>query len=96
MLTLKDYAFIAGLILFLLGIGCLPLGGPGNPKRDLSLFNNFADLGAFSSTGIVLIVTGLTILVITGLSVAFAATFRRLTATVRIKPVSGWSAGAGS
>ena len=46
------------MILFLLGLICLPVGYGHSPKRDLSAFNNFADLGAFIKIGLVLMAIG--------------------------------------
>ncbi len=90
MLGPKEYAFIAGLVLFFLGLGCLPLGGPGiSPKRDLSLFNNYADLGAFASTGGVLIAAGVLVLLLTGFCLAFAAAWQHLTTALQRTPAGG-------
>jgi hypothetical protein len=38
---------------------CFPVGFGVNPKRDLSLFNNLADLGAFFQMGFALVALGL-------------------------------------
>jgi hypothetical protein len=39
--------------------GALPVGWGASPKRDLSAFNNAADLGAFVKPGVLLIAAGL-------------------------------------
>jgi hypothetical protein len=41
-----------------IGVVCLPIGFGVSPKRDLSLFNNLADMGSFVNVGILLITLG--------------------------------------
>jgi len=60
-MTLRDYLRIAGVIVFLIGIMCLPIGYGANPKRDLSLFFNLADTGYFLSISMTLIPVGVLI-----------------------------------
>jgi hypothetical protein len=55
---------IIGYALLLIGGGALPVGFGVSPKRDLSAFENAADLGAFVKPGIVLIGTGVAVLVL--------------------------------
>jgi hypothetical protein len=59
MMTLRDYLRIAGVIMFSLGFMCLPIGYGASPKRDLSLFFNFADMGFFLSIALALISAGI-------------------------------------
>jgi hypothetical protein len=59
MMTLRDYLRIAGVIVFSLGFLCLPIGYSASPKRDLSLFLNFADMGFFLSIALALIPAGI-------------------------------------
>ena len=58
-MTIKSWTLIAGIGLCGLGVICLPLGFGISPKRDLSLFDAFADTGAFALTGLGLISLGL-------------------------------------
>jgi len=75
MLTLKTWALICGIVLCCLGIKCLPVGFGANPKRDLNIFNNYADGGAFAHTGLVLICAGLLII---SLSLVFSSLARAI------------------
>jgi hypothetical protein len=43
---------------------CLPVGLGVSPKRDLSLFNNLADMGAFIKAALILIPVGLIVAVL--------------------------------
>ena len=63
-MSLKDYLRLIGTIISLLGFTCLPLVLGTSPKRDLSLFNNFSDLGFFLKGGLFLLVTGLVVLIL--------------------------------
>jgi hypothetical protein len=54
---------IAGIVVMLIGLMCMPGIGP-NPKRDLSAFNNLADLGLFWKMGLVLLPLGAAMLVV--------------------------------
>jgi hypothetical protein len=54
---------IAGIGTMALGLLCFPAGAGLNPKRDLSVFANLADLGLFWKTGLVLLALGAVILV---------------------------------
>ena len=58
-MNLKTVLRIGGTIVAAMGVGCLPIGYGISPKRDLSLFNNLADLGAFIQAGLILIAVGL-------------------------------------
>ena len=40
------------------GLVCLPVGYGINPKRDLSVFNNLADMGIFVTMGLILVAVG--------------------------------------
>jgi hypothetical protein len=77
MLTPKSWFLIIGVVLCCLGFMCLPAGYGANPKRDLSLFSNFADLGAFLQAGIVLLGAGLIVIGLTLLGSAIARLIRR-------------------
>jgi hypothetical protein len=79
MLTMKTLALILGVVLCCLGIKCLPVGFAANPERNLSLFSNFADTGAFAHTGVVLICAGLLVIALTLLFPCLARAFHRLT-----------------
>ena len=59
---LKTVLRIGGIVVAGIGGMCLPIGFGDNPKRDLSLFNNLADLGAFVQIGLLLIALGLVVL----------------------------------
>ncbi|MDB5439003.1 MAG: hypothetical protein JWM33_1430 [Caulobacteraceae bacterium] len=58
---------------------CFPIGYGSNPKRDASLFNNFADAGSFIHTGAVLFGAGVLVITVTLLIHAFAFVIRRVT-----------------
>jgi hypothetical protein len=51
----KEWLRSAGTVLVLIGLGCFPLGFGVSSKRDTSIFNNFADLGAFLKCGLALL-----------------------------------------
>jgi hypothetical protein len=55
---------ILGATSIAVGFGCLPLGYGVNPKRDLSIFENFADLGMFVTMGLILMPVGVGMLVL--------------------------------
>lgn len=55
----KTVLRIGGMLLFVAGLVCLPVGYGVNPKRDLNFFNNLADLGAFVRVSVVLVAVGL-------------------------------------
>ena len=77
MLTLKDWFSIIGFVLFGLGFMCLPIGYGASSKRDLSLFENFADMWAFMKTGVVLICAGLLVIILTELISKFLTSHSR-------------------
>ena len=77
-MTLKTWSLIIGVVIFCIGIKCLPVGFGANPKRDLSIFNNFADLDAFAHTGIILLGVGLLIIVFTLLTPIVVRSVRHL------------------
>jgi hypothetical protein len=58
----KTVLRIAGIVVAASGVMCFPIGYGVSPKRDLSLFDNLADLGAFVRMGSVLTVLGLLVL----------------------------------
>ena len=78
MLTPKSWFLIVGVVLCCLGFMCLPLGYGANPKRDLNLFSNFADLGAFIQTGFLLLGAGLLVFTLTLLISGLSHLFRRI------------------
>jgi len=55
----KPILRIGGIVAMLVGFTCLPLGMGASPKRDLSVFNNIADSGAFLKMGLALMAGGL-------------------------------------
>ena len=83
MLTIKNWALIAGILLCALGVECLPSGLGANPKRDLSLFQNYADLGAFTGTGVLLIGAGVLVILMTVLFPWIVRGLRVLSIAVR-------------
>jgi hypothetical protein len=52
---------VIGVALAVIGAGALPVGFGVSPKRDLSAFENAADLGAFVKPGLGLIGVGLVV-----------------------------------
>jgi hypothetical protein len=50
---------VAGIILFFAGLLCLPVGWGASPKRDTSLFFNFADLGLYLRAALILMPVGI-------------------------------------
>ena len=64
----------AKLILRIAGVGsiaggvlCLPVGYGVNPRRDLSVFNNLADMGMFVTAGLTLLGVGAVLLAVSWL-----------------------------
>jgi hypothetical protein len=45
----------------MIGFLCLPVGFGANPKRDTSLFFNFADLGLYFQLAVILIPAGVVV-----------------------------------
>ncbi len=60
----RTVAQIIGVTTMLVGVGALPVGWGASPERDLSAFNNAADLGAFVKPGVVLIGAGLLVVLL--------------------------------
>jgi hypothetical protein len=60
----RDYIRVAGFLILMFGVLCLPTWYEGSPKRDTSVFNNFADMGFFLTTALVLIPIGIIVLVL--------------------------------
>ena len=56
---LKTILRVGGTAIAAIGVLCLPVGFGVSPKRDLDIFSNLADLGAFVHLGITLVVLGL-------------------------------------
>src|SRR5205807_1019744 len=52
---------IAGVVSIAGGALCLPVGYGINPKRDLSVFSNLADMGIFVTVGLVLLAVGIAV-----------------------------------
>jgi hypothetical protein len=65
-----------GVVLIVAGLGCFPLGRGVNPVRDLSVFENLADLDLFWKMGFALVGVGIAFLVAGG--IAFVLTPRSL------------------
>ena len=63
-MTTKEWIQSTGVVLVAVGFGCFPLGYGVSPKRDTSLFNNFADLGAFVKYGLTLLTLGATMMLL--------------------------------
>jgi multisubunit Na+/H+ antiporter MnhB subunit len=53
---------VAGVAIASVGVLCLPVGFGVNPKRDLSVFFNLADMGLFIKAALVLIPIGVIVL----------------------------------
>lgn len=67
MIPLRSWFLIVGVVLLLLGVGCLPLGPGISPKRDLSAFERLVDTGYFFEIGLKLMAAGVLVIVLTGL-----------------------------
>lgn len=52
---------VAGVVISTIGFFCLPVGFGASPKRDTSLFFNFADLGLYLKFALILIPAGIVI-----------------------------------
>ena len=61
LLLLAAILWIVGVVLFVVGFLCLPVGIGASPKRDTSVFFNFADMGAYLRVALVLIPSGVLI-----------------------------------
>jgi len=77
MQTIKTWFLIVGVVLCFLGFMCIPVGFGASPKRNLSLFSNFTDLGTFFQTGIVLLSAGMLVIALTMIISSFFHVFRR-------------------
>jgi len=66
-MTAKEWVRAVGIVLFALGVMCFPIGFGVSPKRDLSLFFNFADVGAFWKAGVVVVAIGVLVLIVSAL-----------------------------
>jgi hypothetical protein len=49
---------VAGIVIFALGVLCMPLGPGVSPISDLSVFTNLADAGLFIKVGLVVCAVG--------------------------------------
>ena len=78
MLTVKTWFLLVGVGLCCLGSICFPMGYGANPKRDTSLFSNFADAGTFIHTGIVLFGVGALVVALTLLIPTIVHVVRRV------------------
>ena len=67
-MTRKESLRLGGVGLFLVGLMCLPIGLGANPKRDLSTFHNFADLGVFLRYGGLLMGAGVLLMLLSLIS----------------------------
>ena len=63
-MTTKEWVQTLGIVLTACGVMGFPVAIGVSPKRDTSLFYNFADPGAFWKAGIVLFGVGVLILLI--------------------------------
>jgi len=60
MLTARDITRIAAVIIFMLGLGCLPVGWPPpNPKSWTSIFSLMAHAGQFQIVGGIITLAGI-------------------------------------
>jgi len=64
MKRLKVVLRVGGTLIAVIGLLGLPLGYGVSPKRDLSVFNNVADTGAFIEAAFALILFGLAALLV--------------------------------
>jgi heme/copper-type cytochrome/quinol oxidase subunit 1 len=64
MRLLVETVRFVGIVLFLLGVMCMPVGYGVNPRRDQSVFHNLADMNAFVVWGAALGACGLVLLVV--------------------------------
>lgn len=55
---------VGGTLAAAIGVLCLPIGYGVSPKRDLSMFNNLADVGAFVTVAVILILLGVIALLV--------------------------------
>lgn len=60
----KSWTRLAGVLIVAVGVMCFPVGWGVSPKRDLSFFNNLADLGGFVEWGMAISGAGIIILVL--------------------------------
>lgn len=63
-MNIRDYIKAIGICLMAVGILCLPIGFGASPKRDTSIFFNFADLGIFLKASLIFLTLGLLLLAI--------------------------------
>ncbi len=66
-MSLKQWFRVVGWLVLFFGGMFFPVGFGVNPKRDLSVFYNLADLGVFWKIGFVLLCMGLFLLLISRL-----------------------------
>lgn len=66
-MTAKEWVETVGFVLIACGLMCFPIGMGVSPKRDTSLFNNFADLGVFWKAGSILFAVGVLVLLISAI-----------------------------
>jgi hypothetical protein len=59
----KEWVRIIGVLVTAAGLLCLPVGIGVSPKRDLSLFHNFADIDYFLKSGVLLVIVGVLFLI---------------------------------
>jgi hypothetical protein len=64
MRTLKNWIQGIGIVIAVIGLGALPLGMGVSPKRDTNFFSNLADTGMFITYGLLMIVAGIVILIV--------------------------------
>ena len=62
--TSRVIAQLGGVILCVVGFLCLPVGLGASPKRDTSLFFNFADLGLYLKVALILMPVGLVVILL--------------------------------
>lgn len=61
---LKAHIRVIGILFIAIGGLFMPIGYGVSPKRDLSVFSNLADLGAFLTWGFVLMGIGLAVIIV--------------------------------
>ena len=60
-MTFRDWMRGVAAVVFCFGLMCLPIGFGANPKRDTSAFLRAADTGVWLKLGVVLIILGVVV-----------------------------------
>jgi len=62
--TARTVARVLGFVLLSVGFLCVPVGVGASPKRDTSLFFNFADLGLYLRVALIIMPVGLVVIIV--------------------------------